>query len=73
MTGCGLNRERPLPELTIVRVTPPAELLDCAAEPSAPAAGATQRAVARYLLEIASAGDDCRAKLEAVRAFVSAH
>lgn len=62
----------PPPDLKVVRIAPPAEILTCAAEPATPPAGATQRAVARYLLELAAAGDDCRERLDAVRAFVTA-
>lgn len=48
---------------------PPAALLDCAAEPLAPDT-ADQDVVALYLLDLASAGEDCRARLRAVRRFV---
>jgi uncharacterized lipoprotein YmbA len=53
-------------------VVPPT-LLACAAQPKSPAdqAGATQRDVALYVVDLAAAGDDCRSKLGSVRRIVS--
>lgn len=45
--------------------TIPAQLLVCATQPAAPAAG-TQRDVALYIVDLAVAGDDCRTKLGSV-------
>ncbi len=44
----------------------PAQLLTCQPQPPSPAV-ATQRDVGLYLIDLAAAGDDCRAKLDAVR------
>lgn len=52
---------------TIGAVSP--ALLSCARQPESPAevAGATQRDVALYIVDLAAAGDDCRSKLGSVR------
>jgi len=48
-------------------VVPPT-LLSCAPQPKSPAdqAGATQRNVALWIVDMAAAGDDCRSKLGSV-------
>lgn len=47
----------------------PSSLLECADQPSSPAAnaGATQADVGIYVIDLAEAGADCRSKLGAVR------
>jgi uncharacterized lipoprotein YmbA len=48
-------------------------LLTCAQQPKSPVdqAGATQRDVALWIVDMAAAGDDCRSKLGSVRRIVS--
>lgn len=55
-----------------VPVKPPAPLLECAARPPIPPADqVTLDTVALLLVDLDAAGEDCRAKLGAVRAFVA--
>jgi hypothetical protein len=46
-------------------------LLSCKPEPAAPAPTAKMRAVAPYVVDLAEAGEDCRRKLDTVRARLS--
>ena len=48
-------------------VTPPAALLTCRAAPAVPRDAETQREVARFIVRLSEAGEDCRSKLGAVR------
>jgi len=57
------------PAPVIVRVSPPVELLSCADQP-APGVMRSQRDIAKYILDLAEDGADCRSKLDAVRDFV---
>jgi len=50
----------------------PAQLLSCAPTPAVPVETATQRDFALYVLDLEAAGQDCRAKLGAVRGVVQA-
>ena len=59
----------PPPERVVV--SPPAELLSCRAAPIGPAGEYSQADVARFVLRLDAAGQDCREKLEAVRRYVS--
>lgn len=52
------------------KIEVPASLLTCSPEPVAGTAWINQRDVARYLVDLAAAGDDCRRKLAAVRRLV---
>jgi len=63
LTGCGgrLPNTVEAPRLTV-----PASLLACAEQPEPPAAGTDDTALAHWILDLASAGDDCRGKLRAV-------
>lgn len=63
--GCA----KPSPAIEVAGPTVPDQLLTCRDEPTPPATG-TQRAVALYVIDLAEAGDDCRAKLGAVRSIV---
>jgi hypothetical protein len=65
LTGCAATTD---PEVRVVEVRPevPASLLSCQPEPEPPESG-TQRDVARFVLDLAEAGADCRGKLNAVR------
>lgn len=68
VAGCTATPDLP-PAPIVVRIAPPVELLHCADQPE-PGAIRSQRDVARYVLRLAEAGDDCRAKLTAVRRFI---
>lgn len=72
LAACGSPDKGALPELRIVQPSVPAALLTCADEPADPSAkpNLTQRDVARYLVELRAAGEDCRAKLGSVRGLV---
>lgn len=66
LTGCGGAAEQKV--VTVIqreKQDVPADLRTCAAEPVAPAAE-TQRTVARYVVDLADAGEDCRSKLNAL-------
>lgn len=59
-----------IPQVVERVIRPPAELLDCAAEPPIPAL-ALDIEETDYLAAALDAGDDCRAKLARVKAFVA--
>lgn len=63
LTACG---GRPPQVAEAPRLTVPVSLLSCAPQPEPPAAGADDTALAHWILDLASAGDDCRGKLAAV-------
>jgi len=63
LTGCAGN---PPNVVEAPRLTVPVSLLSCAEQPDPPAAGADDTALARWILDLAAAGDDCRGKLAAV-------
>lgn len=68
LTGCGSN----LPELAEApRLVVPASLLSCAPQPEAPATGTDDATLARWILDLAAAGDDCRTRLDAVAKVVT--
>lgn len=50
----------------VERITPPKERLTCAAEPAAPA-GNSDKEVAQFLIDVLSAGRDCRNALAWIR------
>lgn len=50
-------------------ISPPAALLTCRAAPAVPREAETQREVARFIVRLAEAGEDCRSKLADVRAW----
>ena len=50
----------------------PEPLLRCAPPPAVPNEAATQRDVALFILDLATAGEDCRAKLDELRGIVAA-
>ncbi len=63
--GCA---SRPI-EIAPKVLAPPETLLACATEPIPPTQP-TQLAVARYIVDLAWAGRDCRDRLDAVRGWV---
>lgn len=71
LAGCTANRPEPVVEIVERRVEVPPSLLSCMPEPKAKEVWRTQRDVALYLVKLAEAGEDCRAKLDAVKGLVS--
>lgn len=63
LAGCG-TMPSPAADVSPPRV--PASLLACAAQPDPPEAGADDRALAHWILDLAAAGADCRGRLGAV-------
>lgn len=55
-----------MPEIAFLTPEVPARLLDCPARPEAPAAEASQREAALYLIDLAAAHGLCRDRLHAV-------
>lgn len=70
LIGCAEPAPRLLVESRLERVTPPPSLLLCQESPEPPNA-ASQRDVAAFLVRLWEAGEDCRGKLTALRAFFS--
>lgn len=61
LMGCGQTAVVEAPRLDV-----PASLLTCPAAPVPPPQGADDTALARWMLDLAAAGDACRATLAAV-------
>ena len=59
---------RLVPEVKLVRLEPPAALLDCPVSPDVPMVQ-TQRDVARYVVALEAAGAACRQALAEVKAW----
>ncbi len=71
VTGCQSTPKEVMVEKVIERkVEVPNSLLTCSSEPVAGSTWLSQRDVAQYLVKLASAGQDCRLKLAAVRQLV---
>ena len=70
LTGCQTTTPAPEVRVELVERHIPATLLHCRGEPRPPAKPASQGQAARYVLDLAEAGRDCRSKLGAVRAEV---
>lgn len=64
LAACGAPTVAPVETQPIA---PPAALLTCRAAPPVPRDAETQREVARYIVRLAEAGEDCRSKLSDVR------
>jgi hypothetical protein len=64
LSGCA----QPAPVTRIVTIQPhlPATLLDCEAAPDVPDAG-SQAVVAKYIVALWQAGQDCRAHVSAIK------
>lgn len=71
LSACTTTKTVPVVEIRERRVEVPKSLLTCSSEPVAGSVWATQRDIARYLVKLAEAGEDCRIKLAAVRRLVS--
>ncbi len=65
LTGCA-GGPPAAPRVEVVRMTVPAALLSCQPAPVPPAM-ADDRDLARYILALSDAGDDCRDRLSRVR------
>ena len=61
----------PAPTVRLVRPQVPRDLLECAAEPPPPPAGATDADLASWILDLADAGADCRTTLQALARVVN--
>jgi hypothetical protein len=59
-----------VPVVRVERITPPIELLSCPDEPPVPDGALTLRDLARHHVDVAEAGESCRARLRAVREWV---
>ncbi len=68
LSACGTSvpRVETVTEFRVEKLRPPEPLLDCAPHPLPPNPDTARQAdVARYLVDVAAAGEDCRAKVEA--------
>ena len=72
LTACAARSEPPrvVTKIETVKQRVPPQLLRCPPAPIPAADLATQRQVARFVLDLHVAGDECRAKLEAVRQLI---
>lgn len=66
LSGCA---SEPIIEVRYVRQEIPASLLTCKPAPEIPGAGATQREVAGFIVDLYDSGEDCRSSLQAVASF----
>lgn len=64
LTACAAPE--PVRVVETVRLDVPPALLTCMAQPEPPAAGASDRELARWIARVIVAGQDCRGKLAAV-------
>ena len=69
LTACAGDEPPPtvVTEIKVERVLPPPSLLACQPAPLVPTAPVTQRDLAGYLVDLAGAGEDCRARLARVK------
>lgn len=65
--GCG-----PAPALLVRQEVPPA-LLACQAAPPPPPAPFDDQALALWIVDLATAGEDCRSRLAAVKGLIDGH
>ncbi|MCD4660807.1 MULTISPECIES: hypothetical protein [Agrobacterium] len=72
VVGCATTKTVTVTEVVERRVEVPKSLLSCSPEPIAGTIWVTQKDVARYLVKLAEAGEDCRLKLAAVKRLVDA-
>lgn len=70
LTGCA-SPPATVPEVRIVRERVPAALLICQPAPAVPDSVADDRDLARYIIALATAGDDCRDQLARVAAHLA--
>jgi predicted secreted protein len=72
VTGCQTAKTVTVTEIVERRIEVPKTLLTCTEEPTAGTVWVTQKDVAKYLVKLAEAGEDCRLKLAAVKRLVDA-
>lgn len=72
LASCTTTKTVTVTEVVERRVEVPKSLLSCSPEPVAGTVWVTQKDVARYLVKLAEAGEDCRLKLAAVKRLVDA-
>lgn len=73
LSGCQTTAQtKTVDRIVERRVEVPKSLLTCYGEPVAGSVWVSQRDVARYLVRLAEAGQDCRVKLAAVRRILEA-
>ena len=70
LTGCQSTKEIVVEKVVERKIEIPNSLLTCSAEPVAGSTWIRERDVAQYLVKLAAAGEDCRAKLATVRRIV---
>lgn len=72
LTGCAISREV-VTEFQTIFVSEPEELQHCAPEPVAPPKGARMGEWGAYILDLRSAGADCRDKVARGKAWNDQH
>jgi hypothetical protein len=72
LVGCTTTKTITVTEIVERRVEVPKSLLSCSPEPEAGTVWVSQKDVARYMVKLAKAGEDCRLKLSAVKRLVDA-
>ena len=65
LTACA--SPAPLTEIRVERVEIPAPLLRCAEEPPIPSSGGAWAEFLGWIVDLRAAGEDCRARLAAIR------
>ncbi|CAN7328722.1 hypothetical protein [Neorhizobium tomejilense] len=70
LTSCTTTPPKTVVQVVERKVEVPRSLLTCTDEPVAGSIWLKERDVARYLVKLAEAGQDCRVKLAAVRRLV---
>ena len=70
VVGCTTTKTVTVTEIVERKIEVPKSLLSCDAEPVSRTVWVTQKDVARYLVKLAEAGEDCRLKLAAVKRLV---
>lgn len=70
LAGCQTSKPTVVTKVVERKVEVPRSLRSCSEEPVAGTAWVSQRDIARYLVRLAEAGADCRAKLAAVKRIV---
>lgn len=70
LTSCTTTAPKTVVEVVERKVEVPKSLLTCDAEPTAGTVWLKERDVAKFMVKLAEAGQDCRVKLAAVRRLV---
>ena len=70
LAGCQTAKPVIVPKVEERRIEVPASLLSCMPEPVAARGWATQRDVGLFMVRLAEAGADCRAKLAVIRRLI---